>query len=144
MPFQSKFSTKYFQTKMEIELELMQVPLSIAKVTEYKDLLKRVEGARFVSMTKTDEEISLVVDSDKLPEHKFVSAGWRAMRIIGPLDFSLVGVLQKILEPLAQNGISVFTISTFVTDYLLIRQEQLQKAVELLSGALKSVKPRRA
>jgi len=137
MPFQSKFLIKYFQIDMEIELELMQVPLSIAKVTEYQDLLKQVEGARFVSITKSDEEISLVVDSDKMPEYKFVSAGWRAMRIIGPLEFSLVGVLQKILEPLAQNRISVFTISTFDTDYLLIRQEQLQKAVELLSGSFK-------
>jgi len=118
---------------MKIELEVLDISLSIAKVKDDINLLHEVKDAKFISFTRTDEEISLVVDSDQLPNHDYVNSGWRALRIAGPLDFSLVGVLQSIIEPLAKNGISIFSISTFDTDYILVRQEQLQTAVELLS-----------
>ena len=122
---------------MEIELQLIRVNLSIAKVPESIDPNRLLENAEFISFTKTNEEISLVVDSEKLPTNEFVSKGWRALKIIGPLDFSLVGVLQKVIDPLAHNDISVFIISTFDTDYILVRQEQLEKAIKLLAEQFK-------
>ena len=118
---------------MEIELELINVDLSIAKISKSIDPCKLSEKAKFISFTKTEDEISLVIDSESLPENEYASDGWKGIKIIGPMDFSLVGVLQQVIEPLAINGISIFTISTFETDYILVRQEQLKKAVELLA-----------
>ena len=117
---------------MNIELELLAIDLSIAKLSDAISLLPGYERAKFISYTKTEDEISLVADSEFVPEHQFVSNGWKGIKLIGPLDFSLVGVLQKVIEPLAIGGISVFTISTYETDYVLVRQEQLEKALELL------------
>lgn len=117
---------------MAIELQLLDLNLVIAKLSEFDNLDEILAKAKFASFTKTEDEFSLVIDKNNLPNHQFVNEGWKAFKIIGPLDFSLVGIILQVISPLSKNGISIFTISTFDTDYILVKKEQLQRAVEVL------------
>lgn len=122
---------------MELQLKLIDLDLSIAKLSESINLDQLIPKAKFISYTKTDEEISLVIDSENLPQNQFASDGWKAIKINGPLDFSLVGILEQMIRPLSENGISIFTISTFDTDYILVRHEQTERAMKVLSETFK-------
>jgi len=119
---------------MNIELQLINIDLAIAKLTDVKDIIGNISKAKFVSFTKTEDEISLVIETKYLSSFEYVNKGWKAFKIIGPLDFSLVGILQKVIEPLSERGISVFTISSFETDYILVKNEQVDNAISILSN----------
>lgn len=87
----------------------------------------------FVFAARTDEECSLVCKTIDMPKTiDAVEHGWRAMRIEGVLDFSLVGIIAKIAACLAQAQISVFVVSTYNTDYILIKKNQIDTAVKVL------------
>ena len=90
----------------------------------------------FVSITRTEEELSIVCDERFVPfEFVAVERGFRMLMVEGPLDFSLTGVMASIAGPLAEAGVSMFAISTYDTDYVLVREERLAEAVEALRGA---------
>ena len=89
----------------------------------------------FYSVTRTAEEVSLVCREDLLPAGFPVEKNFRLFKVEGPLDFSLTGILATLLQPLADAGIAVFTISTYDTDYLLIKAERLSAAISALSKA---------
>ena len=100
--------------------------------------LKSVSGINFdlefVFVGKTDEEISLVCPTSAVPDDTIEREdGWKAFRIEGVLDFSLVGILSRISSVLAQSGIGLFAVSTFNTDYILTKKENYEKALSLLS-----------
>ena len=84
----------------------------------------------------TDEELSLVCETDRVPEATLAREdGWRAMRIAGTLDFSLTGILSKIAAVLAGAQVGIFAVSTYNTDYILVKGENLARAVAALRGA---------
>ena len=91
--------------------------------------------ARFFSMTRTPEELSIVCAEADAPEGAKREPGWRMLQVAGPLDFALTGVLAAIAAPLAQAGVSIFAISTFDTDYVLVKDENLARAEEALRAA---------
>lgn len=106
---------------------------SVCKVPDYSQV--DMEG-EYCFIGKTDEEKSLVCITDRVPEN--VSErddGWRAFRIQGMLDFSLIGILSKISTLLADNQIGIFAVSTYNTDYILIKKENFDKAMAVLSDA---------
>ncbi len=85
---------------------------------------------------RTDEELSLVCETDRVPASVLAREdGWNAFRIEGVLDFSLVGILAGITEVLARKAIGIFAVSTFNTDYILVRKDSRQKAHEALEAA---------
>ena len=86
----------------------------------------------FFSVTRTRDELSVVCQEDAVPEGIFRERGWRALRLEGPFDLSMVGVLASVASPLAEAGASIFAVSTFDTDYVLVREEQLDLAVGTL------------
>jgi hypothetical protein len=88
----------------------------------------------FVSITRTTDELSIVCDERAVPSGVKADRGWRALKIAGPLDLALTGVLASIAVPLAEAKINIFAISTFDTDYVLVKAERLDQAV----GALRS------
>jgi hypothetical protein len=88
----------------------------------------------FVSITQTPEELSIVCAQVVVPDMVHCVGDWRCLRVAGQLDFSLVGVLASVVTPLAAAGISVFAISTFDTDYLLVRAGQLEEALAVLEA----------
>ena len=88
----------------------------------------------FYSVTKTDEEISLVCREESIPAGFPLEKDFRLLKVEGPLDFSLTGVLSSLLKPLAGAAIPVFTISTYDTDYILVKDSQLEQALRALSS----------
>ncbi len=92
-------------------------------------------GSSLVALTLTPDELSLVIPEEAAPVGAATEAGWRALRVAGPLDFSLTGVLVSLAEPLAQAGVSIFAISTYDTDYLLVRESALAAALAALRAA---------
>jgi hypothetical protein len=86
----------------------------------------------FVSVTLTPSETSVVCLETRVPRDVTSEKGFRALKVQGPLEFSLVGVLESMIGPLAEERISVFAVSTFDTDYLLVREDALARAVEIL------------
>jgi hypothetical protein len=87
------------------------------------------------SMTRTREELSLVRAAEAVPSDARAERGWRAFRIAGTIDFALTGVLASVLAPLGDAGISIFAISTYDTDYILVREHALDAAIEVLRAA---------
>ena len=94
-------------------------------------------GTSFYSVTRTGDEISVVCAEDSAPtgEHVRVEPDCRALEVAGPLDFSMVGVMAALTAPLADVDVSVFVVSTYDTDYVLVHAAALEKAVEALRGA---------
>jgi hypothetical protein len=86
----------------------------------------------FVSITRTPEELSIVCRQDAVPEGIACERGWRSLRVAGPIPFGVVGVLAALTAPLAEAKISIFTVSTFDTDYLLVKAEDFDAAVAAL------------
>ena len=116
-----------------MELKIIPWHLTICKVAELDaaDL-----SADFYFIGKTDEELSLVCRTEDAPGDAVErSDGWRAFRIQGVLDFSLVGILSKISGILAENGIGIFAVSTFNTDYILVKAEAFARALAVLAEA---------
>ena len=89
----------------------------------------------FTSVTRTEDELSVVCAAESVPAGIKHTPGWRALKVRGPLDFSLVGILAGLSNILADAGVSIFVISTYNTDYLLVRREQLDAAAEALKAA---------
>ena len=90
----------------------------------------------FSFIAKTVEELSLVCKTEDTPEKTIArDDGWKGFRIQGVLDFSLIGVLSKIAGILAENGISIFAVSSFNTDYILVKASDFDKALETLADA---------
>lgn len=92
-------------------------------------------GGPFVSVTRTAEELSVVCRRESVPEGVKAETGWGCLKLEGPFAFSEVGILLSVLEPLSGAGIPIFAVSTFDTDYVLIKQEFHGRATEILMGA---------
>ena len=116
-----------------ITIEPLDVNLSVCKVEDYS----QVDICQpFCFTGSTDEEFSLVCPTDMVPGNTTDrDDGWRAFRIVGVLDFSLIGILAGISEILAENKIGLFAVSTYNTDYILTKAEQYEKALEALKSA---------
>ena len=84
---------------------------------------------------RTPDELSIVCSAEHVPEGVRCEQPYRALRIAGTLDFALTGILSAITVPLAVAQISIFAISTFDTDYVLVREEQLSRAIAALTAA---------
>lgn len=88
-----------------------------------------------LALVQTGDELSVVCTERYVPPDVRAERGWRALQVQGPLDFALVGVLASIVVPLARAGISIFALSTFDTDYVLVKEEALDRAVSALTQA---------
>lgn len=111
-------------------IEALDRDFTICRVKDYSRVNFESE---FVFIGRTDEENSLVCLSGEVPENIIAAEdGWKAMRICGTLDFSLIGILSGICKLLADENISLFAISTYNTDYILTKSECFEKALRLL------------
>ncbi len=94
-----------------------------------------VGGGHFWSVTRSDSELSVVCREEDVPPDASAERGWCALEVAGPLDFSLTGVVASLVSPLADAEVPIFVLSTFDTDYLLVRELDLPRAAEALRGA---------
>lgn len=116
-----------------MEIKKITYDFSVCKVEDYSLVNLDTE---YCFVGKTDEEKSLVCLTCDVPDNVTDrDDGWRAFRIQGVLDFSLIGILSKISSVLAENEIGIFAISTFHTDYILTKKENYDKAIDVLNRA---------
>ncbi len=122
---------------MSMELKKLNDPLTVCKVKSVSDIDLTKD---FYFIGKTDEEISLVCPTVDTPaETTARDDGWKGFRIQGVLEFSLIGILSKLSAVLAENAIGIFAVSTYNTDYILVKAENFEKAEAVLSKAGYSV-----
>jgi hypothetical protein len=114
------------------KLVLLPVPgnYSIHRLPPGSDIPESLRG--FYSVTVSDEEVSIVCRDDIGIKSEQRSSGWKCVKIEGPLDLEMVGIINKLTGPLRVAGINVFAISTFDTDYLLVPGESYQRALKVL------------
>lgn len=115
-----------------MELKRLPYQFTVCKLSSVSDL---VPDREFWFAARTDEEISLVCKTSDCPSDTLErDDGWRAFRIEGVLDFSLIGILSKISSVLAENKIGIFAVSTYNTDYILVKEENFEKAMQVLEN----------
>ena len=114
-----------------MKLKKLEYDLTVCKVNVLRDIDFSTD---FFFIGKTDEELSLVCKTEDVPAKTIErDDGWKGFRIEGVLDFSLIGILSKLSGILADNGIGIFAVSTFNTDYILVKAENFEKAMTVLS-----------
>ena len=121
--------------KKGLTLQVVEGEYSICRLPPETPIPAWATREPFYSATATAEELSVVCRTPHVPSGVRREDGWNALRVVGPLDFSLTGILAALATPLAENGISIFAVSTFDTDYLLVRGADLQRAVGTLAAA---------
>ena len=118
-----------------LELSLLPERFAVAQLAPGAPAVTPPPGMTLFSVTRTADELSVVCAEPDLPLSARAQTGWRAFQVHGPFALSEVGVLSAIASPLADARISLFVISTFNTDYILVHAEQLQSAVAALERA---------
>ncbi len=120
-------------TGFNLKLSLLPETMTISRLSKEAPIPPWALADSFFSVTRTAEELSVVCPQIRVPEGIIRDKGWRVLRVAGPLDLSAAGILVRLINPLAKEGISVFAVSTYDTDYLLVKEKQLEKAVQVLS-----------
>jgi uncharacterized protein len=118
----------------QITLQMSPQILAVCRLSPDSTLPNWIslDSNKFTSITLTKDELSIVCDQKLVPDHVKAEKNWRMLKIKGQLDFALVGILKRVISPLSENGISIYAISTYDTDYILIQEKQFAKAVEIL------------
>lgn len=125
--------------KRNFELSLLAETFTICHLAADAAVPEWATQGQFFSVTRTSEELSVIAESALVPERLRTKVSWRVIKVHGPFDFSEVGVLAALLQPLAAAGVSVFAVSTFDTDYLLVQCSQLREGVTALRNAAHTV-----
>jgi hypothetical protein len=124
-----------------MQLRTLPDGYAIVRLQPGAELPDWVDAGPFRSVTRTDNEVSVVCRDLDVPEGESAERGWRVLEVNGPLDFSLTGVVAGLVVPLAEAGIPIFVISTFETDYVLVRGDDLEAACETLEAVGHPVTP---
>ena len=125
---------------MNLKLQILADRLAICRLSSGEPVPQRPGGARFWSVTCTNEETSVVPPEGSVPAQWVAERGWRCLKVAGPLDFGLTGILASMSVPLAEAGVSIFAISTYDTDYVLVKEDDLEEATRALQGYGHSVR----
>ncbi len=117
--------------RIPMQIQKLDYDLTVCKIRSFEDINL---SSKLFFVGKTDEELSLVCPTKDTPQATTDREdGWKAFRICGTLDFSLIGILSKITDILAKHRIGVFAVSTFNTDYILVKRERFDEALSALS-----------
>jgi len=115
-----------------MQIKRIKGDFSVCKVKDFS--LVNLES-EYCFVGKTDEERSVVCLTEEVPENCTCREdGWKAFRIQGELDFSLIGILSRISGLMAENGIGIFAVSTYNTDYILVKNDNYERALSVLAG----------
>ena len=121
-------------TGEQLTLRLLEDRFAICKTDNNLPIPIWILGSRdFYSITRTEEEMSIIVKESSAPQDVEKEVGWRAFKIEGILDFSQIGILSSLSGLLAAEGLPVFVVSTYNTDYIFIKEKDLEKARKVLS-----------
>jgi uncharacterized protein len=120
---------------MALDLEVLPGLLAVCRLPADSPDPAWLAGAALTSVTRSAGETSIVCDAGVVPPGVTAVAGWRAIKVVGPLDLALTGVLLSVAQPLAQAAVPIFVLSTFDTDYVLVKEDLLAEAIAALSSA---------
>ena len=120
---------------MTLSLSLLDETFTLHRLQPDADIPAGVLNNSFFSATRTQEELSLVLPESVFIESNKSEPGWACFKVNGPLEFNLVGVLAGISSVLAEAGIPIFAMSTYDTDYILVKRKQVEAAKEALVSA---------
>ena len=118
-----------------MKLVVLEDELAVARLGATDPIPAWAAQGNFSSVTRTAEELSVVCAAEAIPANVQAERGWRCLRVAGRLDFSQTGVLASIAGPLAAAKVSIFAVSTYDTDYVLVRDHAMTAAIECLSAA---------
>jgi hypothetical protein len=118
-----------------MQLRVLPDGYAVVRLDPGSELPGWVDRGPFRSVTRTDNEVSVVCRDRDVPDGESAERGWRVLEVKGPLDFSLSGVVASLVVPLAAERIPIFVISTFETDYVLVRGSDLDEASRALTAA---------
>ncbi len=122
-------------TNEKLTFLLLKDRYAVCRLDSTAEIPDLAEGGEFCSITKTPDELSVVCSEDNLPMGAKCEKGWRVLKIQGLLDFALTGILASAAVILANQKISIFALSTFNTDYILVKEEQINNAITALQEA---------
>jgi hypothetical protein len=117
----------------KLRLKLLPNNYGICRFNPDFEIPEWAYSSTFLSITKTVDEFSIVCEENLIPPRTKCEKNWRAFKIEGPFDFALTGILSSVLSPLANAEISIFAISTYDTDYVLVKTDNLEKALTTLN-----------
>ncbi len=117
----------------KLKISVLSEVFMVCRLDKDAEVSDWVWADEFVSITKTPEELSIVCRQCNVPKNVKCEKGWRCLKVNGPLDFSCVGILASLSVPLAKAGVSIFAVSTYDTDYLLVKEKDLERAICVLS-----------
>jgi hypothetical protein len=123
------------EPKRSLGLTVLPRSFAIVRLAAEAPLPSWATDGEFFSVTRTNDELSVVCVADRVPNGVVAETGWRALKVKGPFVLSEIGVLAALAAPLAKAKVSLFAISTFDTDYLLVAEKQLHAAVAALRSA---------
>ena len=124
---------------MKLSLTLLDQTFTIHRLKPEENIPDHALESPFLAITRTDEELSLVLPESVEIESGKSDPGWSCFKVEGPLEFGLVGVLARISSLLAKAGVPIFALSTFDTDYILVKREQVRAARDALTSGGYSV-----
>lgn len=131
-PSQMKCSVKPSNQPKSLALSVLPERLAICRLSPHEPIPEFLAHTQFCSVTRTPEELSIVVPEETVPARWKVQRGWRCLKVLGAFDFAVTGILASLAEPLDKAGVSIFAISTHSTDYILVRDSDLKKAKQVL------------
>ncbi len=117
----------------KLTLTILPDQFAVCRLSPGADVPVWSRNEEFYSITRSREELSIVCLSKNVPENIRAEYDWRALKVRGPLDFSLTGILAAIIDPLSEAKIPIFAISTYDTDYVFVREDSLSQVVAILS-----------
>lgn len=119
---------------IRLRIAILPNRLAVCRLAPDAALPSWIRGT-FTTVSRTDEELSIVCDDDAVREDVRAERGWRVVKVLGPIPFEVTGVAASFVSPLAEARISVFPIATFDTDYLLLKEETFEQAIDVLRSA---------
>ena len=126
--------------EQKLTLKLLKDTYGVCRLEKGSSIPSWAFDGEFYSITKTDDELSIVCLQKNIPDNIKCEHNWRILKIQGPLDFSLIGILSKISSIMAENKISIFAVSTYDTDYILVKEEKIDLAISILENDIYQVK----
>lgn len=121
--------------RKQISLKMLDGRYAIGRLAAHDALPAWADGTGFVSISRTEEELSIVCREERMPQDVRCDRDWVCFQFLGPFAFDQTGIALSVIRPLSEGGVGIFLVSTFDTDYLLIKQPLLERARCLLLEA---------
>jgi hypothetical protein len=121
--------------KKTVKLRVVDGIYAISRLSPTEGIPVWADGNGFVSISRSDEELSIVCREERVPDGTQSDPGWTCLKLLGPFAFDETGIVLSVIQPLSENGIGIFVVSTFDGDHLLVKSDRFEDARALLLNA---------